>query len=91
MYKCVRQYAVEIHYNGPLTGSKNNFLRAQVIWEQFQYLFQHGFKIFQTTDNVRYAPKYTQLMRKKDVLTKGATILWEISFVNENTSDKCHL
>ena len=93
LHKCIRQFAMEIHMPGPLTNPKW-LARCQRIYNQLTSLYDLGYRIYNTTDNVRAArillkdPSYSQAQAKPGMLEGGSTILWEVAMVNLN-AEKC--
>ena len=93
LYKCIRQYSMEIHMVGPLAGLKH-LERCQTLYKQMKKLNNGGWRLFNTTDNVRfrkhYNPKASQSDVKKEQLNgKAPVILWESSFVNFDVEGPC--
>ena len=94
MYKCIRQYSMEIHMPGPL--AKQQYLeRCRRLYSQMRKLNDGGWRLYNTTDNVRYLqrtrnPKFTQ-RDVKAIQKKGGkeVILWESSFVNFDVTGPC--
>ncbi|CAK8688488.1 unnamed protein product [Clavelina lepadiformis] len=93
LYKCIRQFAMEIHLIGPLTNPKL-LDRCQRLYNQLTSLYDVGYRIYNTTDNVRAIrfihkdPSYSQAKSKPGMLQGGAAILWEVAMVNLNP-EKC--
>ena len=93
LYKCIRQFAMEIHLIGPLTNPKL-LDRCQRLYNQLTSLYDVGYRIYNTTDNVRAIrfihkdPSYSQAKSKPGMLQRGAAILWEVAMVNLNP-EKC--
>uniref|UniRef100_H2ZNW7 Methyltransferase domain-containing protein n=1 Tax=Ciona savignyi TaxID=51511 RepID=H2ZNW7_CIOSA len=83
LHKCVRQFAMEIHLAGPLSKPKWAD-RVDRIYRQLLGLRDAGWKIYNTTDNIRwnYDVGYTQLMGKKKILNGDGIVLWEVAMVN---------
>ncbi|CAK8687061.1 unnamed protein product [Clavelina lepadiformis] len=93
LYKCVRQYSMEIHMAGPLTNSEN-LNRCRLLYRQMRTLNDGGWRLFNTTDNVRAAkvlvdPNYKQTMNRQHIVNYKKVILWETSFVNFDVSGTC--
>ena len=79
---------------GPLAGSQQ-LERCRRLYNQMRRLNDGGWRLYNTTDNVRYVktinPKANQRMMKKEQLNgKGAVILWEVSFVNFDVEGLCY-
>ena len=94
LYKCVRQFAMEIHMPGPLSEQK--WLdRCRKLYKLMTQLNEGGWRLYNTTDNVRAAratsdKSYTNVKAKASLLRDAnSLILWEISFVNFEVEDKC--
>lgn len=94
LYKCVRQFSMEMHMPGILFKEKW-LKRYRDMYGLLDTLSQNGWRLYNTTDNVRGAqhtidPKYSQRRSKKEQLEGKAThILWEVSFVNFNVENEC--
>ena len=94
MHKCVRQYSMEIHLPSPL-ASHENFNRCRLIYKLLRKLNDDGWRLYNTTDNVRYEksrrPDFNQRILKASAL-KGhnVPILWETSFVNFDVEGPCY-
>jgi len=95
LYKCVRQYAMEIHMPGPLRNEKN-MNRCRDIYEMLLTLEKSGgWQQYQTVDNIRAAkhfnPAITQMKIKENQFNRGSDIvLWENHFVNTAFEGNCH-
>nr|XP_018670284.1 methyltransferase-like protein 24 [Ciona intestinalis] len=92
LHQCVRQFAQEIHLMGPLKNeAKLN--RCHRIYTQMNELNDHGWRLYNTTDNVRSIllkrPGYTQLNNKRGIITGGSAVLWETAFVNTEIKGPC--
>ena len=93
LYKCVRQYAMEIHMPGP--KAKPKYMdRCKLLYKQMKNLEKGGFRLYQTVDNTRFArannPKMNQEEIKKRQYAGHATIvLWESHFINVNFQGTC--
>ncbi|XP_078494978.1 putative methyltransferase-like protein 24 [Ciona intestinalis] len=92
LHQCVRQFAQEIHLMGPLQ-QEPKLNRCHRIYTQMNKLNDHGWQLYNTTDNVRSIwlkhPGYTQLNNKRGIITGGSAILWETAFVNTEVKGPC--
>jgi len=94
LYKCIRQFSMEIHMPSPLAKPKH-LDRCRRLYKQMRELNDGGWRLYNTTDNVRYLqrtrnPKYTQRQVKDDQLKGGKEVLlWESSFVNFDVLGPC--
>ena len=93
LYKCVRQYGMEIHMLGPKSSSKN-MARCKLLYSQMKNLEKGGFRLYETVDNIRFVkslnPKITQEKIRQAQFAGGSDIvLWESHFVNVNFVGKC--
>ncbi|XP_078492315.1 putative methyltransferase-like protein 24 [Ciona intestinalis] len=94
LYSCVRQYSMEIHLMGPLT-QKRWLDRSRNIYNQMTQLNDHGWRLYNKTDNVRAAkiilkrPDFSQDEMRPRVLNGAEEILWETSFVNFDVKGPC--
>ncbi|CAK8681495.1 putative methyltransferase-like protein 24 [Clavelina lepadiformis] len=93
LYKCVRQFSFELHMPGPLT-QKKHLKRCRLLYRQMRALNDGGWRLYNTTDNVRTKTKvnkdYTQRINKKKIVNEtGVVILWESSFVNFEVTGTC--
>ena len=93
LYKCVRQYAMEIHLLGPLFNEKN-MVRCRDILTVMKTLNKGGFQLYETVDNVRamqfYHPDRDQMWVKESQLKgENTLVLWENHFVNVNLKGSC--
>ncbi|CAK8681484.1 unnamed protein product [Clavelina lepadiformis] len=94
LYKCVRQFSFELHMPGPLTQPRL-LNRCRLLYHQMRALNDGGWRLYNTTDNVRYyktqANKdYTQRINKNNIVNRGGyVILWESSFVNFEVIGTC--
>ena len=93
LYKCVRQYAMEIHMPGP-KASSGNMDRCKLLYSQMTSLEKGGFRLYETVDNIRYVrtlnPKITQENIKGAQFAGHADfVLWESHFVNVDFEGTC--
>ena len=93
MYKCVRQFGMEIHMPGPLANEKSAE-RCKDLLYLLTTLKKGGFRLYQTVDNVRalqyYQPKANQMMVKQGQFSGGPdVVLWENHFVNVDLKGTC--
>uniref|UniRef100_H2ZE30 Methyltransferase domain-containing protein n=2 Tax=Ciona savignyi TaxID=51511 RepID=H2ZE30_CIOSA len=92
LHQCVRQYAMEIHIAGPLNMPKK-LERMRKIHKQMTDLNSHGWRLYNTTDNVRsmlkHNPNANQLMNKKTIVKDQRMIFWETAFVNLEVKGPC--
>ena len=94
LYKCIRQFSVEIHMRGPLANLKN-LERCRQLYRQMRELNDGGWRLYNTTDNVRFlkrtkSSKITQRnIKTKQLQGKNSVILWESSFVNFDVEGPC--
>ena len=93
LYKCVRQYAMEIHMPGPLYNQKN-MNRCKDLHNLMKNLNREGFQLYETVDNVRalqyHHPERNQMWVKENHFRGGSTsVLWESHFVNVNLKGNC--
>ena len=93
LFKCVRQYAMEIHMPGPKSSSKN-MNRCKRIYGQMKNLETGGFRLYETVDNIRFEksmnPKITQnAIKRAQFAGHSMAVLWESHFVNVNFEGTC--
>ncbi|XP_078492066.1 putative methyltransferase-like protein 24 [Ciona intestinalis] len=94
LYKCVRQYAQEIHLLGPISNP-DKLKRCRNIYRQLTTLNEHGWRLYNNTDNVRATriiqknPNFQQIQNKAGMVSKGGAILWETAFVNFKVESPC--
>ena len=94
LYKCVRQFAMEIHMPGPLSNQK--WLdRCRTLYKQMTQLNEGGWRLYNTTDNVRAmrATSDKNYSNRKAKISQlqghGTIILWEVAFVNFDVQAQC--
>uniref|UniRef100_H2ZQP3 Methyltransferase domain-containing protein n=1 Tax=Ciona savignyi TaxID=51511 RepID=H2ZQP3_CIOSA len=94
LHSCVRQYAQEIHLIGPISNP-DKLNRCRAIYRQMTELNNHGWRLYNTTDNVRATryiqknPDFQQIQNKPGMLNSGGALLWETAFVNFNMQGPC--
>ena len=93
LYKCVRQYAMEIHMPSPKT-SPRKMERCKLLYDQMMSLEKGGFRLYETVDNIRYMksinPKITQNdLKKAHIAGQSGIVLLENHFVNVNFEGDC--
>nr|XP_026694084.1 methyltransferase-like protein 24 isoform X2 [Ciona intestinalis] len=95
LHSCVRQFAQEVHVMGPL-NSPEKLQRCRLLYRQMTLLNQQGWRLYNTTDNVRWnqlkiKSSFTQWDNRADIMNKQSPILWETAFVNFNVKGPCRV
>nr|XP_009858807.1 methyltransferase-like protein 24 isoform X2 [Ciona intestinalis] len=94
MAKCVRHYAQEIHLWGPISNP-NNLAKCRHLYRAMTQLNDHGWRLYNTTDNCRWLqapdPHARQLQVKPSMVNSGNAILWETMFVNFAATEPCRV
>ncbi|XP_078494729.1 putative methyltransferase-like protein 24 [Ciona intestinalis] len=92
LHQCVRQFAQEIHLMGPLKEDPK-LERLRLIYDQLHQLNDQGWRLYNTTDNIRYMlknnPQASQLYNKGQIMENKIGILWETAFVNFGVIGPC--
>jgi len=93
LYKCIRQFSMEIHMPGPLAGA-SHLDRCRRLYRQMRQLNDGGWRLYNTTDNVRYLKTIKSNanqrgLKAEQLKGQASVILWEVSFVNFDFQGSC--
>ena len=94
LYKCVRQFSMEIHLIRSVLKNKQTLSKCRLIYDQMTRLNEKGWRLYNTTDNVRVRQKnnltYSQRQAFNSQLQGSRSLLlWELAFVNFNVEAEC--
>jgi len=84
---------MEIHMPGPLANPK--YLKRTIkLYTQMRKLNDGGWRLYNTTTNLRYLKSIDPSMNKRKIKMsqlqgQDSVILWEVSFVNFDVTGTC--